>query len=220
MTTIPATVPPGAGAAIPATPRTGPAVLGKDDFLRLLIAQLRNQDPLNPLDQNQFLTQTAQFTALEHLQNIARGLETLTTAVGGAGLAQGTPLLGRTARLGTGTVGFDGVQPPALPFLVEGGPAWVEIEVLDAGGQVLRRLATGPAEPGPGALVWDGRDDAGRPATPGTYTYRVRAVGVAGGPARVVAGEGVITGLRLEGAGLVYRVGERTVRPDDIVEIH
>ena len=51
-------------------PATASSTLGKDDFLRLLVAQLKNQDPLNPMDNSQFVAQTAQFSSLEQLQNM------------------------------------------------------------------------------------------------------------------------------------------------------
>jgi len=66
--------------------------LGKDDFLRLLVTQLQNQNPLNPLDQNQFLSQTAQFTALEELQNIGKALEEMKQSGSVSSLAQAAAL--------------------------------------------------------------------------------------------------------------------------------
>lgn len=60
------------------TERTIKNELGKDDFLKLLIAQLTNQDPLDPLKDQDFIAQLAQFTALEQTTNMAKGIETLT----------------------------------------------------------------------------------------------------------------------------------------------
>src|SRR5688500_4318051 len=72
-------------------------ILGKDDFLQLLIAQLRHQDPLSPFDQNQFLAQTAQFTSLEQLQTINQQLAELKILSAGSELTRAVSLLGRTA---------------------------------------------------------------------------------------------------------------------------
>lgn len=60
---------------------TSTRILDKDDFLKLLITQLKNQDPFNPLDQNQFLAQTAQFASLEELQTMNKTLEELKAAL-------------------------------------------------------------------------------------------------------------------------------------------
>ena len=68
------------GASTASSDKTGPGkdIVGKDDFLRLLVAQIRNQDPLNPADGIQFLSQLAQFSQLEQLISIRTELETLT----------------------------------------------------------------------------------------------------------------------------------------------
>lgn len=58
------------------------AELGKDDFLKLMVTQLRNQDPLNPLDQNQFMAQTAQFSSLEQLVDMNKTLTDLSQTLG------------------------------------------------------------------------------------------------------------------------------------------
>lgn len=78
-------------------PRGPQDVLGKDDFLKLLVTQLRHQDPLSPIADQEFIAQLAQFSALEQMQNVAKGIEQLTELqlwIGGMG--QAAALLGRT----------------------------------------------------------------------------------------------------------------------------
>lgn len=200
------------GATAPSAPG---ATLGKDDFLKLLITQLKNQDPLNPLDQNQFLAQTAQFASLEQLQAINKALVALAATGGTTGASQAAALLGRTARAAGGDVSFDGVHAAALPFVVEGPAPAVSVEVVDLNGSLVRRLATGPVEAGASAVSWDGRDGSGRTVTPGTYFYRVTAAG----GASATAAAGVVTGIETQGTSVLYRVGPRLVRPQDVVEI-
>jgi flagellar basal-body rod modification protein FlgD len=194
--------------------------LGKDDFLKLLITQLRNQDPLNPLDQNQFLAQTAQFTSLEHLQNIAGGIEGLSAVTAGAALTQGAALLGRTARVSARDFAYDGATPIALPFALDARAAQVALDVQDASGATVRRLSTGVVDAGASSVTWDGLDGSGRPMAAGTYTYRVSALGDGGGAGpRAVVAEGVVDGLELRGTSVVYRLGTLAVRQDAIVDV-
>jgi flagellar basal-body rod modification protein FlgD len=192
------------------------ASLGKDDFLKLLVTQLRNQDPLNPLDQNQFLAQTAQFTSLEHLQNISRGLEDLRAVSGTSGLAQSASVIGRTARIARGDVDYDGLHPVSLPFALDGQTSAVIVEVLDRDGAVLRQMTT-TGEPGTRAVEWDGRDASGAALTDGRYAYRVSTAGDTA--ARVAVAEGKITALSLDNGAVTYRIGQLAVRPEDVVDL-
>jgi flagellar basal-body rod modification protein FlgD len=202
------------------SPRLTTKTLGKDDFLKLLITQLRNQDPLNPLDQNQFLAQTAQFTSLEHLQNISAGLEELKALGSGSEFTQAAGLLGRTVAVSGRDVDFDGRTPTPLVFTLTGGATRVDIDVLDGQGRVVRQLTTGSAPAGTSAVTWDGLDASGSRLSAGTYFYRVSASGGAGGSAPVaMAAEGVVTGVRSDGGRLLYEMGTLTVRQEDILSV-
>jgi flagellar basal-body rod modification protein FlgD len=198
------------------TPKTtaGPgSTLGKDDFLKLLITQLRNQDPLNPLDQNQFLAQTAQFSALESLQNIGVQISDLRQLAAGTSFAQSAALLGKTV-LASGRDFVLGAGPALLPFVLD-QTASVTVEILDARGAVVRSLASGSLPAGPQAVEWDGRDGSGTALTPGSYHFRVRAEG----GATAVAAQGTLTGLSPGGGGVLYRIGNVTIRPEDLIDI-
>jgi flagellar basal-body rod modification protein FlgD len=191
----------------------GGAPLGKQDFLKLLITQLRNQDPLNPLDQNQFLAQTAQFTSLENLQNISGQLAEMTKLAQGTTFAQGASLLGKTAA----AAGRDfalGSAPASLPFLLAGSGS-VQIDILGSQNTVVRHLSTGPLEAGAQAVAWDGLDSAGQAMSPGTYHYRVAA----DGGAVAVAAQGTLTGMTPSTGGTVYHLGDAIVRADDLITV-
>ena len=70
-------------------------VMGKDDFLKLLMAQLRNQDPLKPMDHQEFATQLAQFGQLEQLTNIGSGIQGLRTGMGEGSKLQALGMIGK-----------------------------------------------------------------------------------------------------------------------------
>lgn len=197
----------------PATGGTKP--LGKDDFLRLLITQLKNQDPLNPLDQNQFLAQTAQFTSLEHLQNIRSGLDALAATASGSALVQGASLLGRTVSATGREIERTGRGTTSLPFTVDGGAGAVTIEVLDGNGGLARRLTADVPAAGAYSVTWDGRDTAGATLEPGRYTYRI----VAPASMQARAATGTVTGLALEAGRLVLEIDGVRVAQADIVDV-
>jgi flagellar basal-body rod modification protein FlgD len=193
-----------------------PTTLGKDDFLKLLVTQLRFQDPLNPLDQNQFLAQTAQFTSLENLQNISAGIDGLRTLLAGNSLVDSAALVGRTVRASSREVAFDG-RPLSLSFSLEAAVSSVNVDVIDASGNVVRRLVTASAGVGASSVAWDGLDAAGHSAPAGTYTYFVSSSSGTGPQPAAVSG--VITGLSIVNGQPVYRIGDATVRPGEIFEI-
>jgi flagellar basal-body rod modification protein FlgD len=198
--------------AVPGTQPGGPT-LGKQDFLKLLITQLRNQDPLNPLDQNQFLSQTAQFTSLENLQNISSELAELKTLARGDTLAQGASLLGKTAAAAGRDVQL-GSSPVELGFQMQNTGS-VRIDVLDAEGTVMRQLSSDSLEAGNHSLTWDGLDSSGQLVSPGVYRYRV----VPQGGAVAVAAVGTLTGMTPSGNGVVYHLGDAIVRADDLITV-
>jgi flagellar basal-body rod modification protein FlgD len=195
------------------TAQPGGPALGKQEFLKLLITQLRNQDPLSPLDQNQFLAQTAQFSSLESLQNISSELSDMKALALGQAFAQGAALLGKTA-LASGRDVTLGNGPAELSFTLAGSGS-VEIDVLDVQNTVVRHLTTGPRGPGAQVVEWDGRDSGGNAMTPGLYHYRVTGQG----GAVAVAAQGTLNGMTPTSTGVVYRLGDATVRADDLITI-
>ena len=190
----------------------GGPTLGKQEFLKLLITQLRNQDPLNPLDQNQFLAQTAQFTSLENLQNISAELAEMKALTQHQSVAQGATLLGRTTTASARqvTVGTGGVELP-VTVTATGG---VRVDVLDAANTVIRSLLTDTLPPGTHAVAWDGLDATGVPVAPGSYHYRVTSQGGA-----AVAAQGTLTAMTPTGGGIVYHIGDARVRAGDLITV-
>ena len=105
------------------TERTIKNELGKDDFLKLLIAQLTNQDPLDPLKDQDFIAQMAQFTALEQTTNMAKGIETLTKL----SLSSAVGYVGRTV----GYTGEDGSAKAGTVQYVEFKDSKVVLQLAD-----------------------------------------------------------------------------------------
>lgn len=108
--------PTGAATSVPATSTTASSALDQDMFLRLMVAQLRNQDPMNPAESSEFLAQTAQFTSLEKLEKVAD----LSAQAFSAQMAFGaSSLVGRTVTYSDG----EGVEATGLVSSVRFGPA-------------------------------------------------------------------------------------------------
>lgn len=143
----------------------------QSDFLKLLTAQLQAQDPTNPVDNSQFVSQMAQFSQLSATQDLLTSVNTLNGTVGG-GLAT-AQTLGASATLNHQVL----VPAKSLTYLgsaATGGvnvtsPGPVTVQITDAAGKVVRTLSLGNQDAGFAQFNWDGMDDAGKPVAQGVY---------------------------------------------------
>lgn len=175
----------------PANPSTQ---LGKDDFLRLLTVQLRYQDPLNPLENTEFIAQMAQFSSLEQLQNMNESLDE--NNVADDQLAQAlstniaTSLVGKQVEVPTNKVNFDGEEPITLGYRLGKNAREAVLKILDVQGQTVRSFELNPAQ-SQGRLEWDGKSDAGDDVAAGPYRVVVAAKEAGGTAVEAVSMQGV-----------------------------
>jgi flagellar basal-body rod modification protein FlgD len=164
-----------ASAAAAATQsRKTATTLDINDFLKLMTTQLSNQDPLKPLESTAFVAQLAQFGTVAGIQSMQDSLATLTQSLRSSQALSGATLVGhRVLAPGTsgsyvaGTTFRGAVQLPA-------GTSAASLNIYDAGGQLVRRLAL-PAAAGLQEFGWDGLTDAGAAAASGTYSFKAIA---------------------------------------------
>jgi flagellar basal-body rod modification protein FlgD len=158
---------------VPKSAKSDQRDLGQADFLRLMTEQLRNQDPLKPLDSNQFLGQLAQFSTVQGIQ----GLQSSFNAFAGAQLddqaLQAASLIDRNVLVSSGT--FQLSEQGGLHGEVSAPAAGrIEVEITGPSGEVVRRMNVAADRPGQVALDWDGITDSGVPAPPGIYRISAR----------------------------------------------
>ncbi len=232
MTTTPTNALSGAAASF-ASPAGG-STLGRDEFLQLLVAQLRNQDPTSPQDGHEFAAQLAQFSQVEQLTNInesmagqAQRFGALAGAIDGlrAGqigmadqlsgrmdLQSATALIGRTVEMAGATVEWAGTGEATVPVRLGGDVREVELTVRDADGAVVRTIRTGALDEGDHDLTWDGALNDGSAAPEGAYTVAVSAVGPDGEPVAATAvTRGTVDRLTVEKDGVFLWVGGRPI---------
>lgn len=185
----------------PATaPSAASGVLGKEDFLKLLVAQLSQQDPLNPQDGAEFVAQLAQFSSVEQLVNIRGGLDTLAMAQQASTSAQVVGFIGRdVVALGDEIeVGEGGAR---VSFSLAGAAEDVDVDILDANGEAVATVNAGACKSGETTVLFDGRDGDGNPLEPGSYHFRVRAKDADGA---TVAATPLVTGTVV---GVTFEAG-------------
>src|SRR5260221_7976396 len=106
--------------------------LDKNAFLKLLVAQMKNQDPLKPMDNTEFVAQLAQFSNLEQVMGINQRLDTLTVQGQGLANTQVAGLVGKTVTVNGTTIGLDGSGGAAsLGFTLEAPSAQTQVVIRD-----------------------------------------------------------------------------------------
>lgn len=169
-----------AASDIPANERIGSQnTLGKDDFLQLLVTQLANQDPLEPMDNEQYITQMATFSQLELLQNMNSNLEKslnwsllLSQTINNT---MATSLLGRAVEVSTDSIVLDDSGTSKIRYDLAGPANDVTIKINDSDGNLIRALRVNGANEGANEITWDGLDANGNQMPKGTYKIEITA---------------------------------------------
>lgn len=161
----------GLAAALPAKKQQ----LGQDDFLRLMTEQLKNQDPLKPMDSTAFLGQLAQFSTVSGIQSLNTSFGSLSSSMNSNQALQAAGLVGERVLVpsDTGTLGATGSLDGAVD--VPTGAGSVAVDVVDAAGTTLRTIDLGAQPQGLAHFSWDGTLAGGARAPAGGYALRAHA---------------------------------------------
>ncbi|MCP9451580.1 MAG: flagellar hook assembly protein FlgD [Nitrospira sp.] len=201
------------------TRSTGPRELGQEDFLKLLVTQLKHQDPLNPTTNTEFVAQLAQFSQLEQSIKQAQLLQR-TVEVQQASLQFAVmPLVGRKVSVDKPLIELaDG--PATIRFALERGATRVRLDILDEQEQVVRSLDFANRPAGLNVIEWDGRRGSGEPMSAGVYRYRVNATDAHGDPVVTRSRADVtVSAIRMENGSPKLVAGQLSLDPAEVVEL-
>lgn len=143
--------------------------LGQEEFLKLMITQLENQDPFKPLESGEFLGQLAQFGTVSGIASLERAFAGLSESLVANQALEASALIGRDVLVRAEDARLDDAGVAAGVVLGRSS-ARVQVQIRDAHGQVVRHLELGAKEAGTVRFRWNGETDAGEPAAPGRYT--------------------------------------------------
>ncbi|WP_052367500.1 flagellar hook assembly protein FlgD [Algiphilus aromaticivorans] len=180
--------------------------LGQEDFLRLMLAQLQNQDPLKPQSNGEFLGQMAQFGIVDGVQELNSGFADLGGRLAGEQTLSAAALLGRDVLVDAeGRYSGDGI---AGSVQLDRPAERVAIEVVDGSGRTVRQLSFDGSAGGEITFAWDGRDSEGEMLPAADYSLVARAERPGGSeqlatwlaaPVRAVSRDGNNVRLELDG---------------------
>jgi flagellar basal-body rod modification protein FlgD len=203
-------------------PSSAGKILDKDDFLQLLVAQMRHQDPMNPMDGVEFAGQLAQFSSLEQLINIQSSLEAQGAA--SAGLSEAVNqlaalnVIGREVLTVGNHVSLTGQSTDTVTVGIGGGGGNATLRLFDESGREVATTSLGFLDAGrhdiPLGEAWAGFE-------PGPYTYTLEVTDGSEDPVQVQHFQRVrIDGVRYGPAGAVLMAGGQAIPLGDIVEVH
>lgn len=183
-----------------------PSLGSKDVFLKLLVAQMQNQDPMKPQDPTQMSSQLAQFNMVEQQISTNKLLTNISASMGStnnqASLA--ASYLGHTAVVNGSNLTYDGATSQNIIVQTRQGAAVAKVQILDSNGQVVKTLNNSSLAAGSNALTWNGTTDAGTQAPAGQYSIAVSATDPAGNP--------VATGTQVTGQVQAVTLGTNGVQ--------
>lgn len=210
------------GSALGETMRRGD-IMGKDEFLKLLVTQLKNQDPMNPQDGKDMAAQLAQFSSVEQLIEIGKKIDAQGESLAEAQAAMKTSsdttfaasLLGKTVLRDGKEVEVVKGAPTTITADFPSGVAGADVRILDAKGKEVFRTAFADVKSGRTSLELPANDLA-----PGTYTYEITAKDADGKVKQVrpLSG-GTVTGMGVSDGTVMLRIGGKLVKMSDVIEI-
>lgn len=208
-----------AESATDTTRSTGPRELGQGDFLKLLVTQLKQQDPLNPTNNTEFVAQLAQFSQLEQSVKQAQLMQQSLDAQASSLQFTLLPMVGRHIGVDMPLVQL-GQGPAAIRYALDKDAARVSVNILDQQGQVIRTLEYAGRPSGLNVAEWDGENQNGVPMPPGVYRYVLSATDAQGAAVTSQSrAQLTVSGIRMEEGTAKLVVGDLAVNPSDVVEL-
>lgn len=194
--------------------------LGKDDFMKLMSAQLKHQDPISPMKNQEMAAQLAQFSALEQMMNVNQNLEKMAAGQKPSEHMIAASLIGKRVTTDTQHISLEKDGQPEIPFDVPADAKQVNLAVVDAKGEVVRELELGEMKQGKQSVRWDGKNKSGMPQPKGEYTYKITGLDTEGKPMNFSGdSSGIVTGVSFEAGKSMLHVDGKKIPIEKIGKI-
>lgn len=211
-------------ASAPSSEAKGKSALGKDDFMKLMMQQIKYQDPLNPMDGTAFSAQLAQFSQLEQLSNMNQSLTDNLNAnyllAQSINNTMAVTLIGKEIKLSGSNIKFNGESDVSLGYKLPAESRSVTVEIYDANGGLVKSYEEKNMASGDHKLSWDFTDNNGNKVQKGNYTFKVKAKDYNDADISVESYKlGTISSVKYTDSGAVLMVGTTQYNLSDILEI-
>jgi flagellar basal-body rod modification protein FlgD len=205
----------------PANNTGGSTELGKNEFLKLLVAQMQHQDPMDPMDNSELTAQLAQFSSLEQLFTVNANLEGLVEGQTPSGMGSVASFLDREVVANGDRTQISGGVASPIQFSLDGPAEIVTVTVFDDNGTSIGKIPLGAQPGGLNQVQWDGIDSNGNVVADGRYSFAVTAQDEAGSTvATRTEVRGLVTGASYENGESYLTVGSQRVALIDVIEVN
>jgi flagellar basal-body rod modification protein FlgD len=202
------------------TKRKSHNTLDKDDFLKLMLTQMKNQDPMSPLQSHEMAAQLAQFTSLEQLFNVNKNLEGLARAQDPVQKYEALNFLGKSIKADTRQIVRQaGDQGTDLRFNLMADAQKIKLTIQDEEGKTIKTVDFGNLKAGANKVAWNGTDNEGRDVKSGKFMFNIEAENGGKKIGVVTETKGTITGINYTPEGPMLMVGDQRVRLQDVQKI-
>jgi len=194
--------------------------IGRDAFMKLFLAQMNHQDPLNPMDTTQFSAQLAQFSTLEQLYNVNENLDSIKGIQSGDSKYNALGLMGKDIQAQSDSLLLDEGSPATGAFYLDSAAESCIVRIYDESGKAVKDIDMESEYAGTNTFEWDGRDENGNKLEPGVYSYDVSAISPEGDMLHVEKYlEGTVTRISLFEDEPVIYVNDIPMNMEQIVNI-
>lgn len=190
-------------------PREIKKQLGKDDFLRIMITQMKNQDPTSPFKAEEMATQMAQFASVEQLQNMNQSMAKMANSNQPLERLAMTGLIGKTITIDRERFAHQSEnETSSLAYTLDRPSKETKLKIISEAGETILEKDLGPQKAGENTFVWDGSKTNGLTSKPGNFIFRIEAVDDGGRAIPMqTKGQAKVVGVAFEGPEGVLLVG-------------
>jgi flagellar basal-body rod modification protein FlgD len=194
--------------------------MDKDAFMKLMLAQMKNQDPTNPMQSHEMAAQLAQFTSVEQMQNMNKNLEEMKMAQRPTESFQALNYIGKAVSGDSSKIlRQKGDTFHDVSFQLTNNADEVEVKIKNANGEVIRKEVLGGLKQGDNVWNWNGQDERGHSVASGDYTVIVEAKNAGAKVGVKTDFSGTISGINYTNEGPVLMVGTQTIKMRDVKKI-
>jgi len=195
-------------------------ILGKDDFMNLLLAELKYQDPTSPMDTEKILTQTSQLATLESSDKTNKALEDLTKSLGSAQQFSTIAAIGKMADIGSDSIvlkkGDSSTFELYFPTDVDEGT----INIKDNNGNIVKSIDLATQPKGVHQFTWDGKGLSGEDVEDGVYHIDANYLDPNGISKFTTLGKYPIDSVKFDNGKALFKLGSSYISLDDIKEVY